>query len=277
MSIFDTEVFGSSLNKLKNGFHYGPHPSVFMWSTGEAAEESFTPEITKGLEQIRNDGMQSFTSFKFDAVVSEAHEGSSIVTAYPVSAGFDVEACSIKQDREIEIKAVATNMQNAAMWSASLSGVSVLSGAIFNQPLIPILGGVANTIASTFETSNRVQSTYELFLNLMRNGTRLHVSTIAGVYTNVVVTNLSTRHDKMNNSILEITIRLREVNTFEHSQVKQDAKKAMQSMNDYSEFAKIAQSMAVGVAGGAPLPGLGRIGDSPTKQLNALKQKLGRI
>ena len=51
----------------------------------------------------------------------------------------------------------------------------------------------------------------------------------------------------------------------------------MVSMYDYSEFAKMAQGLAIGVIGGAPLPGLGKTGDAPTKQLQALKDKLAKL
>ena len=77
--------------------------------------------------------------------------------------------------------------------------------------------------------------------------------------------------------MLSVEIFLEELQVIGDDALATEARKAMESMYDYSEFAKMAQGMALGVVGGAPLPGLGSIGDAPTKQLATLKDKLAKL
>lgn len=165
-------------------------------------------------------------------------------------------------------------MQNSALWSASLQGLSVITGAIFNNPIIPLVGGLVGGVASAFETEDRIQSTYNLMHDLMTKGTKLYISTILGPYLNCVITGLKTRHDKMTSAMLAIEITLEELQVIGTDALADAARAALNNIYDYSEFAKMAQNIGVGVLGGAPLPGLGAIGDSPLKQLSTLKSKL---
>lgn len=288
MSIFDTDLIGGISSGLKK-FSYGHHPSIIMWSNGpvdqkEDEDDSFLGSITGGISKaleslpIVGDAVpESFNSFKFDAMVSEDHESSSTVTKFPVSSGFMVSDHVINQNRILKLTAVAANMQNSSMWSASVQGLSVATGAIFNNPVIPILGGIAGGVASAFETSDRIQSTYELFNEFRVSGKKLYISTILGPYLNCVVTSVRTKHDKTNSSILAVEILLEELQVIGEDVLASEARKAMESMYDYSEFAKMAQGLGMGVLGGVPLPGLGSIGDLPTKQLSNLKGKLSAL
>lgn len=288
MSIFDTDLIGGISSGLKK-FSYGHHPSVIMWSNGpvdqkEDEDDSFLGSITGGISKaleslplIGDSVPESFNSFKFDAMVSEDHESSSTVTKFPVSSGFMVSDHVINQNRILKLTAVAANMQNSSMWSASVQGLSVATGAIFNNPVIPILGGIAGGVASAFETSDRIQSTYELFNEFRVSGKKLYISTILGPYLNCVVTSVRTKHDKTNSSILAVEILLEELQVIGEDVLASEARKAMESMSDYSEFAKMAQGLGMGVLGGVPLPGLGAIGDLPTKQLSNLKGKLSAL
>lgn len=288
MSIFDTDLIGGISSGLKK-FSYGHHPSVIMWSNGpvdqkEDEDDSFLGSITGGISKaleslplIGDSVPESFNSFKFDAMVSEDHESSSTVTKFPVSSGFMVSDHVINQNRILKLTAVAANMQNSSMWSASVQGLSVATGAIFNNPVIPILGGIAGGVASAFETSDRIQSTYELFNEFRVSGKKLYISTILGPYLNCVVTSVRTKHDKTNSSILAVEILLEELQVIGEDVLASEARKAMESMSDYSEFAKMAQGLGMGVLGGVPLPGLGSIGDLPTKQLSNLKGKLSAL
>lgn len=288
MSIFDTDLIGGISSGLKK-FSYGHHPSVIMWSNGpvdqkEDEDDSFLGSITGGISKaleslpLFGDAVpESFNSFKFDAMVSEDHESASTVTKFPVSSGFMVSDHVINQNRILKLTAVAANMQNSSMWSASVQGLSVATGAIFNNPVIPILGGIAGGVASAFETSDRIQSTYELFNEFRVSGKKLYISTILGPYLNCVVTSIRTKHDKTNSSILAVEILLEELQVIGEDVLASEARKAMESMSDYSEFAKMAQGLGMGVLGGVPLPGLGSIGDLPTKQLSNLKGKLSAL
>ena len=168
-------------------------------------------------------------------------------------------------------------MQNSAIWSASVQGLSVATGAIFNNPIIPIIGGIAGGIASAFETSDRIQSTYNLFNSFRATGKKLYISTILGPYLNCVVTSIKTKHDKNTSAMLSVEILLEELQVIGGDELSDKAREAMESMYDYSEFAKMAQGLGIGVLGGVPLPGLGSIGDSPTKQLSNLKGKLADL
>lgn len=281
MSMIDT--MGSGFSELKNNFNYGPHPSIIMWSNGPAveveAEDGFFGGAAKALEDTFVSGgvPETFNSFKFDAMVSEEHSDDTIVTKFPVSSGFLVSDHVINQNRVLKLKAVAVNMQNASMWSASVQGLSVVTGAIFNNPVIPIIGGALGGIASAFETSDRVQSTYELFNTFRTTGKKLYISTILGPYLNCVVTNVKSVQDKMSSAMLSVEITLEELQVIEEDTLATEARKAMQNMYDYSDFAKIAQSIGVGVLGGAPLPGLGVARDAPSKQLNVLKDKVAKL
>lgn len=281
MSIIDTDLLGEGVNKLKSKFSYGHHPSIVMWSNGPAPqkkEQGFFGATASALESLVTTGVpESFNSFKFDAMVSEDHESQSVVTKFPVSSGFLVSDHVINQNRILKLTAVAVNMQNSAIWSASVQGLSVATGAIFNSPIIPIIGGIAGGVASAFETSDRIQSTYNLFNTFRTTGQKLYISTILGPYLNCVVTGIRTKHDKMTSHMLSVEITLEELQVIGDDSLANEARKAMESMSDYSEFAKIAQSIGVGVLGGVALPGLGAITDSPTKQLSTLKGKLAKL
>lgn len=284
MSMIDTglDFVGDGLDKVKSKFHYGHHPSVVMWSNGPAVqvkEESPNTfgSIAQSLEPIVNGSSsvpESFSSFKFDAIVSESHDAETIVTKNPVSSGFLVSDGIIVQNRVLKLEAVAVNMQNSALWSASLQGLSVVTGAIFNNPILPIVGGIVGGVASAFETEDRIQSAYNLFNGFRVSGKKLYVSTILGPYLNCVVTKLTTKHDRMTSQMLAIEITLEELQVIGDDALAGAARTAMESSYDYSEFAKMAQSLGIGVLGGVPLPGLGSIGDAPTKQLATLKDKL---
>lgn len=287
MSMIDTDFgfVGDALDKVKSKFHYGHHPSIIMWSNGPAVQVKEAPSNTFGsiaqsLEPIVNGSSsvpESFSSFKFDAMVSESHDAEVIVTKNPVSSGFLVSDGIIIQNRVLKLEAVAVNMQNSALWSASLQGLSVVTGAIFNNPILPIVGGIVGGVASAFETEDRIQSTYALFDGFRKSGTKLYVSTILGPYLNCVVTKLTTRHDRMTSAMLAIEITLEELQVIGQDVLADAARTAMINATDYSEFAKMAQSLGVGVLGGAPIPGLGSLGDAPTKQLATLKSKLAAL
>lgn len=264
---------------LLNKFHYGQHPSIIMWSNGEVVQQEDDTEVfgsvAKAMESVVTSGTpESFSSFKFDAVVSEGHESTTTVTSFPVSSGFLVSDHVITHNRILHLEAVASNMQNSAMWSASIQGLSVFSGAIFNNPTLPILGGAVGAVASAFETSDRMQSTYNLFNGFRVNGTRLYISTILGPYLNCIVTGIKAKTDKSTAAILAVQVTLEELQVIGEDSLANEARAAMENSYDYSEFAKMAQGMGVGVVGGAPIPGLGSFGDLPSKQLANLKDKL---
>ena len=143
MSMFDTDLLGEGVSNIAGKFHYGHHPSIIMWSNGpapEKKEQGIFGGTAKALESLVTSGTpESFNSFKFDAMVKEDHEANAIVTKFPVSSGFIVSDHVIKQNRILKLTAVAVNMQNSTIWSASVQGLSVATGAIFNNPIIPIL------------------------------------------------------------------------------------------------------------------------------------------
>lgn len=274
--------FLDSAKGVISKFHYGHRPSIVMWSNGPAPQKDdatgFFGGAARKLESLLTSEVpESFNSFKFDAMVKEGHQSDSVVTSFPVSSGFVVSDHLIKKNRILQLHAVASNMQNSSMSTFSVQGLSVLTGAVFNNPLIGQLGRLAGTVASAFETSDRIRSTYDLFRSFQVNGTKLYVNTIAGTYLNCVVTSIRTEHTKDSSFILALEITLEELQTVTQDELATQARKAMESMYDYSEFAKMAQSMAMGVVGGAPLPGLGPLGSLPTKQLSNLKDKLGKL
>lgn len=287
MALIDTSLLGDGISTLTKAFSYGHNPSVIMWSNGPVAQKEDEGlfgkafgGIAKAMESlVTTDAPESFNSFKFDAMVSEEHDAQATVTKFPVSSGFLVSDHVIKQNRVLKLTAVASNMQNSAMWTASVQGLSVATGAIFNNPIIPILGSAAGAVASAFETSNRIQSTYELFNNFRVSGTKLYISTIVGPYLNCVVTGIRTKTDKMTSAILAVEITVEELQVIGEDTLAIEARKAMQSMTDYSEFAKIAQSAGIGALGGAgiSLPGLGAVGASAVSQLGTLKDKLAKL
>lgn len=284
MSMIDTITdFGSDVvTKAKQRFSYGNHPSIIMWSAGVASEKKDSDGIFGGAATALEDVLSSspperFNTFKFDAMVEEAHSAETIVTKFPVSSGFVVSDHAINQNRRLKLTAVAVNMQNSAMWMLSAQGVSVISGAIFSNPIIPIIGGLAGGVASAFETENRIQSTYDLFNNLRTTATKLYISTILGPYLNCVITRVTAKHDRFTSAMLAVEIELEELQVIKADQDTEDARKALESAYDYSEFAKIAQSLGVGVLGGMPLPGLGAVGDAPSKQLKNLQEKIDKL
>lgn len=287
MALIDTSLLGDGISTLTKAFSYGHNPSVIMWSNGPVAQKEDEGlfgkafgGIAKAMESlVTTDAPESFNSFKFDAMVSEEHDAQATVTKFPVSSGFLVSEHVIKQNRVLKLTAVASNMQNSAMWTASIQGLSVATGAIFNNPIIPILGSAAGAVASAFETSNRIQSTYELFNGFRANGTKLYISTIVGPYLNCVVTGIRTKTDKMTSAILAVEITVEELQVIGEDTLAIEARKAMQSMTDYSEFAKIAQSAGIGALGGAgiSLPGLGAVGATAVSQLGTLKDKLAKL
>ncbi|QFG06690.1 tail protein [Proteus phage Myduc] len=278
---FVSDMAGSVGEGLGN-FSYGPHPSIIMWSNGpvdeqeEAEDEDgFFGATAKKLDSVlSSDVPESFNSFKFDAMVSESHMAETVVTKFPVSSGFLVSDHGINMNRVLVLEAVASNMQNSAMWMASVQGMSVITGAIFDNPVISVLGGVAGAVASAFETEDRIQSTYDLFNNLRATRTKLYISTILGPYLGCVITKLETKHDKDTQSILSLKITLEELQTIGTDSLADEAREAIASMYDYSDFAKIAVSVGLGMLGGAPLPGLGSSNETPSEQLSNLDKKL---
>lgn len=285
MALIDTSLIGDGLSKIKKDFSYGHQPSIIMWSNGSTAaekgdedEQGFFGGTAKALESLVTSGTpESFNSFKFDAMIAEEHEDTATVTKFPVSSGFLVSDHVIKQNRMLKLTAVAVNMQNSAIWSASVQGLSVVSGAIFNSPIIPIVGGIAGGVASAFETSDRMQSAYNLFNSFRVTGQKLYISTILGPYLNCVVVSVKSRQDKESSHMAALEILLEELQVIGEDTLADEAKKAMEEMYDYSEFAKMAQSIGLGVIGGATLPGLGIPGTSPTKQLSNLESKLSKL
>lgn len=285
----DMGLLSGATSTLKK-FSYGPHPSIIMWAAGTAKavqekDTSILGEIGNAIGNARQaleDVISStpdksqFNSFKFDAMVSEGHEAQSIVTKRPASSGFVVSDHIINENRILKLEAVAVNMQNSSAWIASVQGAAVLSGAIFNNPILPAIGGVYGLVTSAFETENRVESTYVLFNSLRTSGTKLYISTILGPYLNCVITGIRTKHDKNTAAMLGLEITLEELQIIGKDELADAAKKAIESSYDYSEFAKMVTALGIGVLGGVPLPGLGSL-SKPTEQLKVLKGKVAKL
>lgn len=278
-----------AVSKVKSRFHYGPHPSIIMWKAGTAAQiqerddsilgsvENAISGARKAMEElIVSPTLDQFSSFKFDAMVSEGHLAQSTVTKVPTSTGFVVADHIINHNRILKLEAVAVNMQNSALWTASVQGLSVVSGAIFNNPVLPAIGGLYGVVSSAFETEDRIQSTYNLFNDLRTSGTKLYISTILGTYLNCVINEIRVKHDKQTAAMLAVEITLEELQVVGPDELADAAKAAIASSYDYSEFAKMAQGLGIGVLGGVPLPGLGSIA-RPTEQLKTLKGKLTKL
>lgn len=287
-SLIDSISSGASA--LKQKFHYGPHPSIFMWEKEAVAatKKDENPSLlsqaagaissarTK-LESLTTSQVPStFNSFKFDAIISEGHDAETIITKRPVSSGFLVSDHGINQNRVLKVSAVATNLQNSSMWGVSVQGLSVVSGAIFNNPVLPAIGGLYGLVSSAFESEDRVQSTYNLFNSLRMNRTKLYISTILGTYLNCVITRISVKHDKETAAILAIELTLEELQVVGSDKLADQAAAAIATSYDYSAFAKMAMSLGIGVLGGAPLPGLGS-SSKPADQLSTLKSKLSKL
>lgn len=277
------------VSSLKSRFHYGPKPSVIMWKAGTAAQvkekdTSILGQIGETVSNVRekmedlivSPTLDQFNSFKFDAMVSEGHVAQSTVTKVPTSTGFVVSDHIINHNRILKLEAVAVNMQNSALWSASVQGLSVVGGAIFNNPIIPAIGGLYGVVSSAFESEDRIQSTYTLFNGLRTSGTKLYISTILGTYLNCVITEIRTKHDKQTAAMLAVEITLEELQVIGPDDLADAAKAAIANSYDYSEFAKMAQSLGIGIIGGIPLPGLGS-SSKPSDQVKVLKDKLAKL
>jgi len=283
----------SAASSFKSNFSYGPHPSIIMWEAATAnavAEKDTSSESTlSNLENLISGAREKvediiastpadkslFNTFKFDAVVSEGHQAETVVTKMPASSGFLVSDSIINQNRILRLDVVAANMQNSSAWTVSVQGLSVATGAIFNNPLIATAGSLYGAVSSAFETEDRVQSTYALFNSLRTAGTKLYISTILGTYLNCVITGIRVKQDKDTSSILAMELTLEELQVVDLDNIAGAAAAAIESSYDYSEFAKLAQSIGIGVVGGLPLPGLGT--GSPTQQLATLKDKLAAL
>ena len=273
----------------KKRFSYGPHPSVIMWAAGSAAQVKEEPTSTLGkvvgavssartsLENlVASPAPDNFNQFKFDAMVSEGHLAQTRVTRRPTSTGFVVADHIINENRILKLEAVAVNMQNSSLGIVSAQGLSVISGAIFDNPILPAIGGLYGVVSSAFETENRIQSTYNLFNELRTSGTKLYISTILGTYLNCQIVEIRTKHDRMTSAMLAVEITLEELQVIGSDALADAAKAAIQSSYDYSEFSKMATSLGIGVLGGVPLPGLGSI-SRPTAQLATLKDKVSKL
>lgn len=287
-----SDIIGSltdGANALKKRFSYGPHPSVIMWAAGDVApvEEEDTSLLGKVVgavssarktmeDLVTSQAPDNFNSFKFDAMVSESHDAQTRVTKKPTSTGFVVSDHIINENRVLKLEAVAVNMQNSSMGIISAQGLSVVSGAIFDNPVLPVIGGLYGVVSSAFETENRIQSTYDLFNGLRTSGTKLYISTILGTYLNCVITGIRTKHDRMTSAMLAVEITLEELQVIGSDDLADAAKAAIESSYDYSEFSKMATGLGIGVLGGVPLPGLGSI-SRPTAQLAVLKDKVSAL
>lgn len=288
------DAAGSAAAKFKQTFSYGPHPSIILWqaTNNPTLEEKDTSQnsILSNLEDLiagvrdkvedivaGSDENTSFNSFKFDAVVVEEHDAHSLITKVPASSGFLVSDHIINQNRVLRLHVVAANMQNSSAGVISVQGAAVVTGAIFNNPAISAIGGVYGAITTAFETSDRVQSTYELFNSLRTSGTKLYISTILGVYVNCVITGIKTKHDKDTSAILSMELTLEELQVINVSEdgLANAARALINSSYDYSEFAKMATGLGIGILGGVPFPGLGS--GTPSQQLGVLKDKLSRL
>lgn len=287
-----SDIIGSltdSASALKKRFSYGPHPSIIMWSAGtatkvEEAETGVLGQVVGAVSSVRkkmedlvvSNVPEDFNSFKFDAMVSEGHEAQTRVTRRPASTGFLVSEHIINENRVLRLEAVAVNMQNSSMGIVSAQGLSVVTGAIFNNPVLPAIGGLYGVVSSAFETENRIQSTYDLFNGLRTSGTKLYISTILGTYLNCVITGIRAKHDRLTSAMLAVEITLEELQIIGSDALADSAKAAIESSYDYSEFAKMATSLGIGVLGGVPLPGLGAL-SRPTAQLAVLKDKISKL
>lgn len=272
----------------------GPHPSVIMWSTASkvtAATSTNSNSVFGKVEDAVNgvrdklnsvvsgssNQEQLFNTFKFDAVVSEEHESDSVITKFPTSNGVLISDHMIKQNRVLMLTAVAANMQNSSMWSLSVQGASVLTGAIFNSPIISTIGGLYGVASSAFESNNRVRSTFQLFNSLKDSGTLLYISTIAGTYLNCVIRGIRTKHDKNTQAILAIQLIIEELQMVGNSDEANSAAATIESSRDYSNLVKLTTGFGISAVGGGVLPGLGSVGDTPAKQLATLKDKVAKL
>ena len=168
----------------------------------------------------------------FDGVLSEGHSGANTVTSYPVDSGFEVSDHTIRQNRQINLNTIISNISfNVATQVQSFENAfETLSSLIqkstgkattaytaaekfgrpkFNNDLYG--AAIANALTSQVSDS-KVDQAFAKIRELNALGTLVHCLTVRGWYLNCVIRSYTNVNDVNDIYCLPIQLTLEELN-----------------------------------------------------------------
>lgn len=158
-------------------------------------------------EQLFVRTKKSLGGIQLDAVLSETHGNEVRLTKNPVELGADITDHAIIEPKKINI---------VAQISDNPLGVAALGQII--DPITGLFG------TATSDNITRSNAAYNAMVQLMETREPIEVQTKLKLYTNMVITNLSTTQDKNSSRIVLMAINLEEVLITESQVVKLDSK-----------------------------------------------------
>jgi len=181
-------------------------------------------------------GSNQWSAMAFDGVKVETHTGENIVTAYPVSSGFNVSEHTIRQNSKIQLDAVISNISmptrtvrqsfetafeglcSAAGGNADLKSASRFGRLKYDNDKIDLFdnpfGDIADNIlnALTAEVSmEKVDGAFNEIVRLTRTGTIVHLLTMRGMYLNCILRNYAAANDVTNAYSLPVTLTIEQM------------------------------------------------------------------
>lgn len=169
----------------------------------------------------------------FDGVVREGHQGSLVVTQYPTDKGYKVSEHTIRQNRQIEIEAVISNISMSVATSVKSFRTSFLE--LLTSLRLP----ESNTTYDTAEKHGRaeydnnrfgvdllnsltaevslekVDDTLDIINKLNERGTLVHIVTMRKIYHNCVIREFTATNDVKDAYCLPIRLSLEQLNVVE--------------------------------------------------------------
>lgn len=158
-------------------------------------------------------GVQMPKSIAFDCVVSEAHQASCDITAYPVESGFSVSDHSIRRNRVLNVHGT---IMNAVLEQKMLNGALKIGSALIGSKLGGLIATGYNTFNSlagmlgTTEASPMVGG-FNVIQSLVNKGTPVTAVTLLGVYSPCIIKSMQVVQDSESASYLNVKLVIEEV------------------------------------------------------------------
>lgn len=137
---------------------------------------------------------KSLGGIQLDAVLSETHNNAIRLTKNPVELGADITDHAIVEPKRINIVAQVSD--------------TPLGTAAFGE-IVDLVTGLFGT--STSNNLTRSNAAYNAMLQLMESREPIEVQTRLKLYSDMIITNLSTTQDKDSSRVALMTINLEEV------------------------------------------------------------------
>ena len=190
---------------------------------------------------------------RFDCVASEAHEVANTVTSYPVASGFIVSDHVVRLNRQVALDGVVANtIMDGTAKGALLNGLKGLGATAIGQAaggMGALLAEATYLIDDEEATQDKVREAFRVLTHLVQTGTKVHVSTILGQYTNCVIRKMSATQNASNSSILPAQLVIEEMNVVDVDADKEAARKGVLSnIENGDNLARLLASQGINMA-----------------------------